>query len=129
MTVSEIAEAARPILRSLHIAQIAHWIELCRERAKDGRSSTDITKIARAAVAGAVDVLLLDIDATLHGTLDEETGALRVTDSPSATSYDVADQIAATVIQKGGRVIGLRKADSPQPNSPLAAIYRYVPGA
>ena len=34
----------------------------------DGRSSTDITKIARAAVAGAVDVLLLDIDATLHGT-------------------------------------------------------------
>ena len=59
----------------------------------------------------------------MHGTLDEETGALQVTDSPSATSYDVADQIAATMIQKGERVIGLRKADMPQRNSPLAAIY------
>ncbi len=129
MTVSEITEAARPILRSLHTAQIAHWIELCRERAKDGRSSTDVAGIARAAVAGAIDVLLLDIDARLHGILDEETGALQVTDSPSATSYDVVDQIAATVIQKGGRVIGLRKADMPQPNSPLAASYRYAPGS
>ena len=129
MTVSEITEAARPILRSLHTAQIAHWTGLCQERAKDGRSATDVSEIARAAVAGAVDVLLLDIDATLHGTVDEETGALQVTDGSSATTYDVADQIAATVVRKGGRVIGLRKADMPQPNSPLAAIYRFVPGA
>jgi hypothetical protein len=129
MTVSEVTEAARPILRSLHTAQIAHWAGLFRERTKGGRSATDVSEIARAAVAGAVDVLLLDIDATLHGTIDEETGALQVMDGSSAKTYDVSDQIAAMVVRKGGRVIGLRKADMPQPNSPLAAIYRFVPGA
>jgi hypothetical protein len=72
---------------------------------------------------GAVDSILVDIDETIRGRIDER-GAVVFAKQASATNYGLVDEIATRVLATGGRVIGVRKADIPQGDA-LAAILRY----
>ncbi|WP_119270549.1 baeRF11 domain-containing protein [Taklimakanibacter deserti] len=125
LSVSELAESARPILQRLHAGRIAALNEQYLMREKQGRAGADLALVARAAAAGAIDTLLVDIDAVVDGTLDEATGAIAIAKEAGADSYDIVDEIAGLTLRYGGRAIGLRKADLPVATSPLAAIYRY----
>jgi hypothetical protein len=127
LTDGALAEAARPILRNTHAAAVAHERELYGHRGQSGRASSDLSTIAHAAVAGAVEMLMVDIDAVTLGTYDDTTGKLSLSAGPAGKgTYDVTDAIAAVVLRNGGRVVGVRKADLPDQNSPVAATYRYA---
>jgi hypothetical protein len=67
--------------------------------------------------------MLMDIDETLPGRIAND-GAVVFAEQPTATDYDLVDEIASRVITTGGRVIGVRKAEIPRA-APLAAILRY----
>ena len=41
-----------------------------------GRALTDLAEVARAATFGAIETLLVDIDAAATGTVDETSGKL-----------------------------------------------------
>jgi hypothetical protein len=127
MTAAELAEAARPVLREQHAAEIGRLAALFRERTGAGRTLTDLADIGRAAAAGGIDTLLVDIDSEVPGHYDEATGAVRFADAPGPDSHDVADDIVRTVIGHGGRVIGLRREDMPD-GAPVAAILRFGRG-
>jgi hypothetical protein len=98
--------------------------ERFEQRAADGRASADVATVARAATQGAVDTLLVDIDAKVPGVVDEDTGAVTFADD-DALSYGVVDEIVKRVLLSGGRVLALRTADVPR-GGPLAAILRYA---
>jgi hypothetical protein len=125
LSVSELAEKARPVLQRLDAAKIGTLKDLYRTREKQGRAGADLAQVARAAAQGAVDTLLVDIDAVIDGTLDETTGAIAIAKGASAETYDIVDEIAGLALRFGGRAIGVRKADLPVATSPVAAIYRY----
>jgi hypothetical protein len=125
LSVSELAEKARPILRRLHEGRISGLSDLYRLREKQGRAGSDLAQVARAAVRGAIDTLLVDIDSVVDGILDESTGEIAIGQAGSAASYDLVDEVAGLTLRFGGRAIGVRKADLPVATSPLAAIYRY----
>lgn len=125
LSVSELAESARPILQRLHADKVGALNDQYRTREKQGRAGADLALVARAAASGAVDTLLVDIDAVIDGTLDEATGAVAVAGKASGDTYDIVDEIAGLTLRYGGRAIGVRKADLPVAASPLAAIYRY----
>jgi hypothetical protein len=125
LSVSELAEKARPVLQRLDAAKIGTLKDLYRTREKQGRAGADLAQVARAAAQGAVDTLLVDIDAVIDGTLDETTGAIAVAKGASAETYDIVDEIAGLALRFGGRAIGVRKGDLPVATSPVAAIYRY----
>ena len=112
------------MLDGLHREAIAAWTKLFATREARGRATTDIAQAARAATFGAVESLLVDIDETIPGTVDEETGAVTFADHAGAVSYGVVDEIARRVILAQGRVLGVRKDDIPHGKS-LAAILRY----
>ncbi|HMO64906.1 MAG TPA: hypothetical protein PKE47_06745, partial [Verrucomicrobiota bacterium] len=67
LTDAELAAAARPVLDALNQQELAAWRELFARREPQGRASTDIANTARAATMGAVDSLLVDIDAVVPG--------------------------------------------------------------
>ena len=123
LTDAQLADRARPILDGIYRDKLAAWRTLFEERENQGRATTDLAQTARAATFGAVDSLLVDIDETLPGHIDEE-GRITFAEQEGATSYGVGDEIASRVIMAGGRVLGVRKADIPG-GQPLAAILRY----
>lgn len=96
---------------------------LFETRAGQQRTTTDISHAACAATRGAVAVLLLDIDETIPGLIDEE-GRVELSETHSAMTYGVVDQIAARALLTGARVVGVRCGDIPGDGS-LAAILRY----
>jgi hypothetical protein len=121
---ADLAEGARAVLDELHAEEVRAWVALFDQRENQGRATTDVAQIARAATFGAVDSLLVDIDQSLPGTIDEATGVVTLADAAGAGSYGVIDEIARRVLDARGHVIGVRKGDVPR-GAALAAILRY----
>jgi hypothetical protein len=120
-----LAQAARPALDAAHEEDLGELRALYEARAGEGRATSDLSDAARAATYGAVEVLLVDIDSVVPGTVDEESGAIRFADESDATNYGVTDEIAGRALSSGARVLGVRKDDMPG-GGDIAAILRYA---
>lgn len=124
MSDAELANAARPVLDAYYAGEIKELRGLYDMRFSESRATSDVSDAARAATYGAVDTLLVDIDATQPGKVDEDTGAVTFDDAEGAASYSILDEIARRAWGHGARVLGVRKSDLPG-DSPIAAILRY----
>ncbi|MBK5957839.1 hypothetical protein CCR97_06405 [Rhodoplanes elegans] len=126
LSAQELAQRARDVLRG----QDARYVADIRERFgrwhATGRASADLSHVARAATVGAVETLLFDIDGATWGHVDPDTGAIRVDGTPSASSYDIVDETIGRTILTGGTVLGVRRPDLPDGNSPVAALLRFA---
>ncbi|HXL31935.1 MAG TPA: hypothetical protein VN968_21955 [Bradyrhizobium sp.] len=124
-TDAQLADRARGLLDGLNRDVIAQWKKAFATRENQGRATTDIAHAARAATYGAVEMMLVDIDEVIPGTVDDTDGTVTFAKSANARDYGVVDEIASRVIRSGGRILGVRKADIPGGKS-LAAILRYA---
>jgi hypothetical protein len=120
----ELAGAARPVLDRFYAAQVDAARDLFQTRLGQRRATTDIGEAARGATKGAVELLLIDIDHALPGTVDDVDGSISLASAPSIASYDVIDEIAGRAIVTGSRFLGVRRQDIPD-GAPLAATLRY----
>lgn len=119
----EIAAAARPILDSAHAREIEEIKNLFDRRKSDRRTTTDISDAARAATFGGIEKLLVNFDEVVHGTVDEDSGAVAFgTEGPH--TYGVVDEIMGRALSSGARVLAVRKDDIPGGGA-LAATLRY----
>lgn len=122
-TPAEIAEAARPILDAVYAGKVAAFHELFDRRKSDRRTTKDISDAARAATFGGIEALLVDFETVVHGTVDEETGAVTFGEEGPDT-FGVVDEIMGRALLSGAEVMAVRKDDIPE-GAPLAAILRY----
>lgn len=120
---TEIGDLARPVLDRYYERQVADIRSRFEHLTAEGRTTTDIALAARAATFGQIDTLLADMDEMVHGTVDEETGAVSFGKEGPKT-YNIVDEIASRVLANGGRVLAVRKSDIPH-NQSLAAIFRF----
>jgi hypothetical protein len=116
--------AARPVLDEVYAAELSAVRDLFELRFQQGRASTDVATVARAANHGAIDTLFADIDVKLPGFVDDDTGAIEFAQDDAAC-YGIVDEIARQVLLSGGRVLAVRAADVPH-GGPVAAILRYT---
>jgi hypothetical protein len=121
---SELALRARTVLDDLYQAEVRRLRELLDSLAAHGRALGDVAQVARAATMGAVDTILVDIDAVLPGVVDEHTGAVTFARDEGVESYGVVDEIARRVWRNGGRVLAVRRQDIPGQGE-VAAILRF----
>ncbi len=90
-----------------------------------GRADDALPQVALAAVVGRVDVLLLERDREVQGSMDPGSGVLQVADTVDlAAPGDVLDDLAEAVLRNGGEVIVVPPERMPS-STGLAAIYRY----
>lgn len=120
-----LADQARSVLDRLYAAEITALGELYATRENQGRATTDVAQAARAATFGAIDTLIVDMDAVVPGTVDDETGAVTLAKASSADTYGVVDEIVSRALKSGARVIAARKDDLPG-KGVIAAILRYA---
>ncbi|MEU1980341.1 hypothetical protein [Nocardia sp. NPDC019395] len=120
----ELADRSREILDRYYAAQLAELVELLELRRSEGRAATDISDLARAAAAGAVDTLLVDIDASVPGTISPD-GAVTFDDPAVTETPGVLDEISRRVLLTGGDVLAVRAADLPD-GAQIAGILRYA---
>ena len=120
-----LAPQARSVLDRLYAAEIAALGELYATRENQGRATTDVAHAARAATYGAIDTMIVDMDAVIPGTVADEDGQVTFADAPSADTYGVVDEIVSRALKSGARVIAARQDDVPG-KGVLAAILRYA---
>jgi hypothetical protein len=119
-----LADDARGVLDGIHAAQLATLAELFARRAAQGRATGDVALAARAATFGAVDTLIVDMDAELPGTVGEEDGVVHFAEAADGVTYSITDEIARRALRQGARVLSARRADIPG-GGDLAAVLRY----
>nr|WP_216654807.1 hypothetical protein [Pseudogemmobacter hezensis] len=124
MSEAQLAAASRPVLDASYEAELADLRDLYERRSSEQRTTTDISDAARAATFGAIQVLLVDIDAVVPGQIDADTGAVTFSDISDVTAYGVVDEITARALASGARILGVRRQDLPG-GKDLAAILRY----
>src|SRR5262245_42168473 len=125
---AELAAEARAVLDEFNAAALRDVRDLYGRREAESRAVADLAVIARAATFGAVDTLLVDIDESVPGSIDEQTGALQLSDADDAVNYGVVDEIARRAWRAGGSVLAVRRDDVPG-GGPAAAILRYALGS
>ena len=125
---AELADRARGVLDEVNGASLRRVQELYRRRESESRAAADLAVVARAATMGAVDTALVDIDETIPGSVDEQTGAVTLDSADDAVNYGVVDEIARRVWHTGGIVLAVRREDVPG-GGPAAAILRYALGS
>ncbi|MBV9684158.1 MAG: hypothetical protein JO046_20370 [Solirubrobacterales bacterium] len=123
---AELAASTRTVLDDLYAAQLHDLKELHGRRSADGRALSDVAEVARAATFGAVETLLVDIDAAVPGTVDDQTGAVTFARTATGNIHDVTDEIARRAWLSGARVLAVRDRDIPGRGA-VAAILRYAP--
>jgi Bacterial archaeo-eukaryotic release factor family 11 len=121
---AELAAGSRAILDDLYAAQLRDVRALYERRSAEGRTLSDVAEVARAATFGAVQTLIVDIDAAVPGKVDDQTGAVTLADAATGEVHDVTDEIARRAWLSGARVLAVRDRDIPGRGA-VAAILRY----
>jgi hypothetical protein len=122
-TDAELEDAAIPILDRLYSSElkavIARYDEL-----KPRRATTDVSYAAHAATAGAIEQLLVDLNAVIPGLVNDVDGSVIYSASDDAETYSVVDEVARRALNTGARVLGARSEELPD-RARLTAILRY----
>ncbi|WON76398.1 hypothetical protein [Serratia sp. UGAL515B_01] len=121
--VSELVTLVRPLMDNYYQAQLNTLKLRFDARAGERRVTQDLSDAARAATFGAIDLLLINLDSTLNGTIDEN-GVLTFAGGEDEANYGLIDEIAKRAIATGARVLAVRNDDLPS-GADLNAILRY----
>jgi hypothetical protein len=124
---ADLADEARSVLDGIYASELTALRDRFEERSAQGRGATEIGDLARAATFGAIDTVIVDIDARISGTIDDETGAVNLDEDGGPDRPDehgVVDEIARRAFLTGARVVAVRAADVPGGGS-AAAILRF----
>jgi len=122
-TDAELEDAAIPILDRLYSREVKAAIALY-DQLKPRRATTDVSYAAHAATAGAIEQLLVDLDAVVPGLVSDVDGSVIYSASDDAETYSVVDEVARRALSTGARVLGARREELPD-RAPLTAILRY----
>lgn len=123
MTLGELEDLALPILDRLYVRELKAIIARFDEL-KPRRATTDVSYAAHAATAGAIDQLLVDLDAAIPGVVSELDGSVTYAVADDAETYSVVDEVARRALCTGAHVLGARRNELPG-SAPLVAILRY----
>jgi hypothetical protein len=122
-TDAQLEDAALPMLDRVYRQKLQSAIARF-DQLKPRRATTDVSFAAHAVTAGAIDELLVDLDAVIPGLVSEVDGSVTYAASDDAEVYSVVDEIARRALYTGARVLGARREELPD-GAPLVAILRY----
>lgn len=107
LTEEQLADSAREILDAIYAKDLKELHETFFELQANGLASADLSDLARAAAFGAIDILAIDMNAEVAGSVTDG-GALELD-----TEHDALEDIARRALLSGAQVLALREDDMP----------------
>lgn len=120
---TDISTASRSLIDDVYASEVFTLVETYRSRAGVRRATSKVSDIARSSTFGGVDTLMVNMDATLSGKIDETDGSVDYAEA-GADTYDIVSELACRTLLSGGRVMSVRQEDLPE-SEPVAALLRH----
>ncbi|WMT16670.1 baeRF11 domain-containing protein [Serratia fonticola] len=120
---SELVTLVRPLMDDYYQAQLNALASRFETRSGERRVTQDLSDAARAATFGAIDLLLVNLDSTLSGTIDGQ-GLIAFSGNNDENDYGLIDEIAKRALATGAKVLAVRSGDLPS-GADVNAILRY----
>jgi Bacterial archaeo-eukaryotic release factor family 11 len=120
---AQLEQASLPILDRLYVGELRAILGRYAEL-KPRRATTDVFLAAQAATAGAVEQLLVDLDALIPGRVSEVDGTVTYSSADDPEAYSVPAEVARRALWTGAQVLGAKPEELPDRAS-LVAILRY----
>jgi hypothetical protein len=112
------------VVEPYYLRRLDGLVDEFREAHSKFLGSGDVADIARGAVAGRIDTLMVDADKLIPGALDHASGAVTFDDPADPKGDDLLDDLAEFVLRMGGEVVVAPSNRMPT-QSGAAAIYRF----
>lgn len=124
LSPDELRERAWRIVLPHYLGRLKGLVERFGAARAAHHGSDDLSDIAREAVAGRVETLLIEADREVPGRFDKESGAIEFAPLEDPGVDDLLDDLGEYALRTGGDVVivpaGLMPSDTG-----IAAIYRY----
>ncbi|WP_025123757.1 MULTISPECIES: hypothetical protein [unclassified Serratia (in: enterobacteria)] len=120
---SELVTLVRPLMDNYYQAQLNALVSRFETRSGERRVTQDLSDVARAATFGAIELLLVNLDCTQNGTIDEQ-GLVTFSDSNDENTYSLIDEISKRAMATGARILAVH-SDALPSGADLNAILRY----
>ncbi len=124
LDLKELRDKAFAVVEKHQHAFIRKQIDAVEAGRAHEKASTDLSDIARAAVAGRVGTLLVDADLIIPGRMDASTGEITHSELSHPEVDDVLDDLLEAVFKADGTIYVLPKELMPL-DSGVAALYRF----
>lgn len=124
LSLDALRERAWQVVLPHYLERLAGFVESFGAASSNGRGADDLRGIAKAAVAGRVETLMIDADRLFPGRIDAISGELTTADLTHPEVDDVLDDLGEIVLKKRGEVIVV-PTDRMPTNSGAAAMYRF----
>jgi hypothetical protein len=124
LSTDQLREQAWDTIEPLYLTRLERLKEKFRTARAQQSGSGDLADVAKAAIAGRVETLLVEADRVIPGIVDRTSGAIRPSELASPHVDDMLDDLAEMVLAKGGEVVVVPRERMPT-DSGLAATYRF----
>jgi hypothetical protein len=124
LSLDGLRERAWQLIQPYYLKRLSGLIERFGAAQSNDLGTGDLARIARAAVAGRVDVLLIEADRQVPGTLDAATGVIAFDDLAHPEVGDLLDDLGERTLKSGGEVV-IVPAERMPTQTGAAAIYRF----
>lgn len=124
LPVDALRERAWQIVQPYYLERLAGFVEAFGAATSKGHGASDLGEIAKAAVAGQIETLLIEADRVIPGCIDVATGEIATGDLSHPNVDDLLDDIGEKVLRKSGEVV-IVPAERMPTRTGAAAIYRF----
>jgi hypothetical protein len=119
-----LRERAWAVVEPRYLEKLARLVERFGTAHAAGRGAADPTDIAKAAIAGRVDTLLIEAERVIPGRVEPSGAVAYDVSLDDADVDDVLDDLGELVLKMKGRVVVVPALRMPT-DTGVAAIYRF----
>lgn len=124
MSIDALRERAWQIIQPYYLERLSGFLDAYGAGAAKEQGSADLSDIAKAAVAGRVETLLIEAARMVPGQVDATSGAVTMGKLDDPGVDDLLDDLGELVLQNGGEVVMVPAERMPSKTG-AAAVYRF----
>ncbi len=124
LSLDELRERTWQLVQPHYLERLAGFVDAFNAANASDRGADALGDIAKAAVAGRVETLLIEADRLIPGHIDATSGEMTTDDLINPEVDDVLDDLGELVLKASGEVVVVPAERMPTQTG-AAAIYRF----
>lgn len=124
LSLDVLRERAWQLILPYYLKRLDGFIDAFGAATATGQGTDDLGAVAKAAVAGRIDTLLIEADRLIPGRIDSTSGQLSTDELSNPETDDVLDDLGEYVLRAGGEVV-IVPAERMPVRTGAAAIFRF----